>query len=388
MLAVHFPLSEGAPTTSPWRATCRAAARSSTRSGATPRRRSTCPAAGVRAVAAAGVVHRGCADAACWARAYSSAQLGFAVVGALLAPLAWLVARDAAARLELPEHRAATSRSAPGVLTAIAGPFVISAAVPDSTLPFTVARRARRACACPPRPRGRMPGPCSPWAAARPRLPDAHGGGLPRRRLRRRCLESPARVGTSCVGQSRRRRADRWPRRPAVVAAQLAAFGTPMPGQLADNAFLTSNEQIFAWTDQPSSRRLPRARARRRSWATSAQALWHNVVDVLLVPGNVIVVAAAADGRLRLAPRRRRSAARHLWRCSLRRNRVPGHERRLPGRHAVGHIRARVGPLLVAFAVLAVLGGTRSWLVFGSGAIGRALTLAWHPPHSLRSSWR
>ena len=37
---------------------------------------------------------------------FSAAQLGAALLGALVAPLAWLVARDTATRLALPERRA------------------------------------------------------------------------------------------------------------------------------------------------------------------------------------------------------------------------------------------------------------------------------------------
>ena len=44
---------------------------------------------------------------------FSAAQLGAALLGALVAPLAWLVARDTLLRLALPERRAGSWRSAP-----------------------------------------------------------------------------------------------------------------------------------------------------------------------------------------------------------------------------------------------------------------------------------
>ena len=63
---------------------------------------------------------------------FSSAQLGGVLVGALIAPLAWLVARDTATRLNLPERRAWFVAVGAGTLAAVAGPMLLSAAVPDS----------------------------------------------------------------------------------------------------------------------------------------------------------------------------------------------------------------------------------------------------------------
>src|SRR4051794_36519164 len=69
---------------------------------------------------------------------FASAQVSFALVGALLAPLTWFIARDAADRLNVPAQRRGYVAAAAGVLAALAGPLVLAAALPDSTLPFTV----------------------------------------------------------------------------------------------------------------------------------------------------------------------------------------------------------------------------------------------------------
>lgn len=62
---------------------------------------------------------------------FNAAQVGFAILGALLGPLAWLVARDAARRLALPSDRQAYVALGAGALAALGGPLVLAAAVPD-----------------------------------------------------------------------------------------------------------------------------------------------------------------------------------------------------------------------------------------------------------------
>ena len=181
---------------------------------------------------------------------YASAQIAFAVLGALLAPLAWLVARDAAARLELPKNRQNYVALGAGAVAALLGPFVVASAVPDSTLPFTVL--AVGACLCMPaaikgNPRAVLGLGILLGLAYLTRMEAIYVGlafvvltwniGLRGRLL-------VGRIGiVALIG--------------ALVALpwwarNLAAFGTPMPGQLADNAFLTTNDQIFAWTNQPT----------------------------------------------------------------------------------------------------------------------------------------
>src|SRR5687768_2152591 len=68
-----------------------------------------------------------------------AAQVASCLVGALLAPLAWAVARSAADAAQLDRRRAAAVAFASGLLVALASPFVLSAAVPDSYTPYVVA---------------------------------------------------------------------------------------------------------------------------------------------------------------------------------------------------------------------------------------------------------
>jgi hypothetical protein len=99
-------------------------------------------------------------------------------------------------------------------------------------------------------------------------------------------------VGAAHVANHSAKRAAVLSAAVAAVAALVAApwwlrnisvFGTPLPGQLADNAFLTRNEQIFAYLDKPTlSGYLAQGPATLA--ANVANAFWHDLVDVLLIP--------------------------------------------------------------------------------------------------------
>ena len=284
---------------------------------------------------------------------YSSAQLAFAVVGALLAPLAWLVARDAAKRLDLPEHRRPYVAMGAGAVAALAGPFVVTAAVPDSTLPFTVL--AVGACLCMP-------------AAARgnPRALLALGVLLGLAYLTR--MEAVylglAFVAIAWSAGERGRRLFGRIGAVALIGAlvvlpwwarNVAAFGTPMPGQLADNAFLTSNEQIFGWTDQPTLAGFL-AQGPVKIVANIAAAFWNDAVTVLLVPGNVIVVAALLA--IAFGWRRRRATTASPLVALLAYGTICFVVTSVvfPVATLWGTFEHAAGPLFVCFAVLAVLG--------------------------------
>jgi 4-amino-4-deoxy-L-arabinose transferase-like glycosyltransferase len=285
---------------------------------------------------------------------YSTAQLAFAVVGALLAPLAWLVARDAARRLALPPNRQAYAAFGTGVLVAVAGPFVISSAVPDSTLPFTLFATA--ACLC-------MPAAARGNSRAMLALGLLLGFAYLTRmeaiylglvliavawtaKVRGRLLF--ARVGTvALIGG-------------LIVlpwwARNYAVFGTPLPGQFADNAFLTSNEQIFAWTDQPTLSGFL-AQGPVTIVSNLGAALWHNLVDVMLIPGNIIVVA----GLLTIVfgwRRRAEISGSPLW-ALLFYGAISFVLTSMvfPVATQWGTFEHAAGPLLLALAVVAALGG-------------------------------
>ncbi len=219
---------------------------------------------------------------------FTSAQIGFALFGALLGPLAWWVAADAVRRLDLPANRARAVAVGTGLLVAVGAPFVMAAGVPNSTLPFTVF--AVGACiAMPAAARGstravvalglllglayltRMEAIYLGLAF----IAIAWNSGVRGRLLIVR-VSATALVGAAVA-------LPWWLRNSAV-------FGTPLPGQLADNAFLTRNEQIFAFHDQPTLAAFL-AQGPGTLAANIGAGAVHNLVDVLLLPATVIVLA-------------------------------------------------------------------------------------------------
>ena len=224
---------------------------------------------------------------------FDAAQLGFALLGALLAPLTWVIARDAALHLELDERRVNTISVGSGVLAAVAGPLVLPAAVPDSTLPFTVLAIA--ACAAIP---GAITGERRAIVALGVLLGlayltrmEAVWYGLIFAAL------AVARVGLRAALP----RALAVAALAAVLAAPLwlrniAIFGTPLPGQVGESMFLTRNEQIFAYLERPSLDGFL-GQGVATIVGNVALAAQHNLVDVLLVPGG----AFAAVGLVTLA---------------------------------------------------------------------------------------
>lgn len=297
---------------------------------------------------------------------FAAAQLGYVVLGALLAPLTWLVARDAAFRLGLPMRRAAFVATGAGLLAAVGGPFLVSTAVPDSTLPFTVLAVA--SCLAMPRA----------VAGERPALV-ALGVLLGLAYLTR--MEAvwlgatfvliavvtrpgwrnwlPVSMAVAAIG--------------ALVAApwwarNFAVFGTPLPGQLADNVFLTRNEQIFAYVEQPSLEAFL-AQGGPTLIGNIANAIWHNVVNVLLIPAAPIVVVGVAA--LAAAALRGRQTARQAARTPLGAILVSGAITLVattllfPVATLWGTFEHASGPLLVGLAIAAVLGGDAfvAWLV-------------------------
>jgi 4-amino-4-deoxy-L-arabinose transferase-like glycosyltransferase len=285
---------------------------------------------------------------------FASAQLGFAVAGALLAPLAWLVARDAAARLELPQNRQRYVALGAGLLAAVAGPFVMSTAIPDSTLPFTILAVA--AClAMPAAAQGngraivalglllglayltRMEAvylgvvfAAFLWSAG------AHGKHAIGR------IGAVAVVGALVVSP--------WWLRNAAV------FGTPLPGQIADNVFMTANYQIFNFTHRADFADFA-AQGLGQIATNIGAALWHDFVDVLLLPGNFIVAGALAT--IALGWRRGRAIAGSPLAALLAYGAIAFVVTSVmfPVATLWGTFEHAAGPLLVAFTVIAVLGG-------------------------------
>ena len=219
--------------------------------------------------------------------ALDAAQLGAALVGALIAPLTWFVARDTATRLNLPERRTWFVAIGAGALAAVAGPLLLSTAMPDSYVVFTVVAVA--ACAV-------MPRAVSGSRAALVGLGVLMGiAYLTRTEAIWLGVAFVALVAINKPGwRVLLGRAGAVALIGAVMASpwwlrNLSVFGSALPGQIADNVFLTYNEQIYAYADQPTFYGWA-AQGPVTMLANIAVAFWHNTVDVLLVPVTAITV--------------------------------------------------------------------------------------------------
>jgi hypothetical protein len=284
---------------------------------------------------------------------FASAQLAYAIVGALLAPLTWYVARDAARRLHVPRRRATILSVGAGVLAAMVGPLVLAAAVPDSSLPYTVIAVA--ACIALPAALG---GERRAIVALGLLAGLAYLTRLEAAYLAVAFLALGTQVATGWQALLRRGLGV------ALIAAlvalpwwlrNLAVFGTPLPGQLADNALLTRNEQIFAYADPPTlSAFLGQGIV--TIGANIVAAFRHDLVDVLLVPAAVPVVI----GTLTLFALRRHAGA--LRNSPLAALLVLGSVTLVvtsvvfPVATLWGTFEHAAGPLITAMVVLAALG--------------------------------
>ncbi|MEX2546498.1 MAG: glycosyltransferase family 39 protein [Chloroflexota bacterium] len=297
---------------------------------------------------------------------FGAAQLGGVALGALLAPLAWLVARDTARRLDLPQRRERFVALGAGALAGVTGPLLLATAIPDSTLPFTVLGVA--ACLVMP-------------AAVRGDRPALIGLGVLLGAAYLTRLEAVwlglaflvMLVATHVDWRTIARRSGGVAAVGAILATpwllrNLSVFGTPFPGQVADNIFLTRNEQIFWYSEQPTldgflAQGLPQLAI------NVGNAAWHNVVNVLLVPAAPVVAVALAT--LAAAFVWKRAVPRAAWSGSLAALFVLGAitfaatTLLFPVATLWGTFEHAAGPLLIGLAVAAVVGGDAfvAWLV-------------------------
>jgi hypothetical protein len=299
---------------------------------------------------------------------FDAARLGGALLGALLAPLAWFVARDAADRLVLPNARRDWVAAGAGLLAAVCGPFLLATAVPDSTLPFTVLGVA--ACVA------------IPWAATGDRRPLIVLGVL-------LGLGYLTRMEAVWIGLAFAVVALRAPGTLTVRAARIAVagavaalialpwwmrnvetFGTPLPGQLKDNLLLTRNEQIFAWAEPPTFDGFA-AQGVIGIVGNIVRALWHDAVNVLLIPSAPIVAVALATIAVIVWQRRRRRGSDLEFAISplgaiLLYGSITFAATSLlfPVATLWGTFEHAAGPLLIGLVVVALLGGDAfvAWL--------------------------
>jgi len=300
---------------------------------------------------------------------FAMAQFGSLFLGALIAPLTWLVARDAARRLQLTERRVWFVSVGAGAIAAVAGPFLLATAVPDSSMPFTVL--AVGACLAMP-------------AAAGGNRRALIGLGVLLGLVYLTRFEAIW-LGLTFVALVALTRPSGSSWRPAIgrivgVAATAAVvaipwwlrnfvtFGSPFPGQVADNVFLTRNEQIYAYLDRPTlsgflDQGLPSI------VGNVAAAFWHDFVDVMLVPAAPVVLFGIIT--IVFAIWRRRQLPAATWTSPLALLLASGALTFLatsllfPVATQWGTFEHAAGPLLVGLIVASVLGGDAfvAWLV-------------------------
>jgi hypothetical protein len=300
-----------------------------------------------------------------------AAQVGSALLGALVAPLTWAVARGAARGAGLDARRTGAVAIASGVLAAILGPLVLASAVPDSYLPYLVF--SLMAVLIIP-----------PWLGIRDGAPASPAGG-------------PTRLGGMVLGVlmglaylsrqeaiwlgltlllvlawalrsrppgTRLQEAVRrlWP---VVVGALLVVvpwlarntleFGSPFPGQALENMVLVRNEDIFAFADRPNlGRYLDQGLA--TVLGNPVAAAWAGFRDALLLPafpiGLIGLVALLAMHRS--SALRRPTALVALLASGILT--FVSTALLFPVATRWGTFLHASGPLLVALLVMAVLG--------------------------------
>lgn len=196
---------------------------------------------------------------------HQAGQVGMALFGATIAPLAWAVTREAGSLDALGSRRTGAAAFGAGILAALLGPWLVATAGPDSTVPFAVlgtldallVARLLRPAGGESRTRRRMaPGLVLGLALGLTYLARQEVVWigltlvlLAAPRIARSSAGARARAGLALLG-------------PVVVGGlvivlpwlvrQQVAFGGAAAGQVMDNLLLVRNEQIFAIHDTPS----------------------------------------------------------------------------------------------------------------------------------------
>jgi hypothetical protein len=300
-----------------------------------------------------------------------AAQLGNAVLGALVAPLGWAIGREAARTQGLDARRGGAVAITSGLLAAVLSPLVLGSVVPDSFMPFTVFVLA--AAVLVPRVIGVRDGQADGHAG--PSILAGLGLGiamalayLARQEvvwlgltvllmltwvLRERTAGSRLREATTRL----------WPvflGGFVVVAPWLLRnwleLGSPFPGQAIENMFLIENEDIFAFEDRPSAAAYL-AQGPATLIGNPFAAAWDNSLNVIALPAFPVGLAGLiALVGLRRSPALRRPTA--LVAVLISGLLMFASTMLLfPVATLWGTFMHSSGPLLVALGVVATLGG-------------------------------
>jgi len=254
-----------------------------------------------------------------------AAQVGGALLGALVAPLAWAVAREAARVTGLDARRSASVAVASGLLGAIMAPLVLTSVVPDSSTPFLVFMLI--AALLMPRALG-VDGDAVEVTSRRRGTAWGLGLGvvmglayLSRQEVIWLGLTFLVMLAWMLRDRPSTERASEglarlWP----VVAGGLivvlpwlvrnaAEFGSPFPGQAVENLFFARNEDVFAFTERPSLVRYL-GEGLVTVLGNPLSAAWQQLVEVLLLPAFPVGLAGlvAVVGMRRATTLRRPTA--------------------------------------------------------------------------------
>ncbi len=245
----------------------------------------------------------------------AAAQLAMALLGAAIAPLAWLVARDAALATGLDGRRTRGVAITAGLLAAVLGPFVVAVAGPDSTTPFLVFGTLAAVL---------MPRVLAAVRTWRPGL--ALGAALGLAYLsRQEAIWLAAAFLVLLAVQLRAAQPGRILRHGAgvlvpVVIGGLAVvvpwmirnaadLGSPLPGQMVENLWLRRNEDIFAWLDRPTASAYL-SQGLGSLVGDRVDALTHQLLSVVVMPAFPIgLLGLVAVVALRRSPALRRPTA-------------------------------------------------------------------------------
>lgn len=228
---------------------------------------------------------------------YWAAQLGHALLGATVAPLAWAIGREAANAQGLDSRRGRAVAATAGLLAAVLSPLVLGSVVPDSYTPFTVFMLV--AALFVPRVVGARDGHddvLPPSVVAGLGLGIALGlAYLSRQEVVWMGLAVLLMQGMVLswrpTGARLREAAHRlWP---VFVGGLLVVvpwlvrnmieLGTPLSGQAVDNMFLVDNDDIFAFRDQPDAATYL-AQGAYEVVRNPFEAVYDGLVDVLVMP--------------------------------------------------------------------------------------------------------
>jgi len=305
-----------------------------------------------------------------WGSSFWAAQVGGALMGAAVAPLAWAIGREAAHAQGLDTRRGRSVAITSGLLAAVLSPLVLGSIVPDSYAPFTVFILAGALLI--PRVIGIHDGHedvAGPSILAGLGLGFALGlAYLARQEVIWLGLTVVLMLVWALRGRapgSRLREAGRrlWPVFVGGLVVVLpwllrnwVELGSPFPGQAVENMFLVQNEDIFGFRDRPDAATYL-GQGLVTVLSNPVVATWDSLLNVIVLPAFPVGLAGliALAGLWRAPALRRPTALVAVLLSSL--FIFVSTMLLFPVATLWGTFMHASGPLLVGLGVAAALGG-------------------------------